>query len=447
MIQAWKPELGLSVKEVGEKLYLFEFDDKIERDRVLVTQPWSFQRSLLLLSDYNGYQQPDSVVFDACPFWIRVYGVPPVMMNDMVGYAIGSSIRLVQDVDDSDGRFLRIRVEQDIVEPIKKGTTITTPDGDLEVTFTYEKSPDYCYVCGSFIHQEGDCPIGIAQIKLQGFAVKKFSPNLKADSPTPKNRLVRESTQVFSAGIAPEEKPRSLVNGEGSSRVRSKAAASPFRRLRLEGGCDRREGKQALPAPSVVGDTDSVLQELGRRFQNHVDSLILHGRKVAREVGAEDGSCEIISEFHGKVDAVDQNFEAKRDCGQMVVASNKEDVVPRNLVMDTVGLRGTSGPETIILGVGPYMGQLEGNDGAVRNGQGLKCGGPILGRSKLRIGEVGQSDLGIGTVGKEVRLGHGVEGTVGPKVINKGGDLGPKKMVSSPLYYNLISPSNIDQQP
>ncbi|OMO63065.1 hypothetical protein COLO4_32739 [Corchorus olitorius] len=285
-------------------------------------------------------------------------------------------------------------------------------------------------------------------------------------SPTPKNRLVRESTLVFSAGIAPEEKPRSPVNGEGSSRVRSKAAASPFRRLRLEGGCDRREGKQALPASSVVGDTDSVLQEVGRRFQNHVDSLILHGWKVAREVGAEDGFCEIISEFRGKVDVVDQNvlsgegsqhpekkgelltgglsatvvprnmqFEAKRDCGQMVVASNKEDAVPGNLVMDTVGLRGTSGPETIIPGVGPYMGQLEGNDGAVRNGQGLKCGGPILGRSELRIGEVGQSDLGIGTVGKEVRLGHGVEGTVGLKVINKGGDLGPKKMGGGSCYY------------
>ncbi|OMO88655.1 reverse transcriptase [Corchorus capsularis] len=115
MIQDWKPESGLTVKKLGERLFLFQFKDGVEKDRVLDSQPWSFQQPFLLLRNYDGFKQPESIELDTYPFWICVFGLPPAMMNDMISFAIGSSMVLVQDVDDSDSRFLRIRVGSESV--------------------------------------------------------------------------------------------------------------------------------------------------------------------------------------------------------------------------------------------------------------------------------------------------------------------------------------------
>ncbi|OMO74831.1 hypothetical protein COLO4_26479 [Corchorus olitorius] len=256
------------------------------------------------------------------------------------------------------------------------------------------------------------------------------------------------------SGIKPDDNPRSPVHGEGSFRERSKTAVTPFRRLRLEGGCDRRDGKQALSAPSVVGDTDSVLQEVGRRFQNHVDSLILHGRKVAREIVAEDGSCEIISNFRGKVAAVAGNVEggedgagtsqqpekigelltgvlsatAKPRNSQIVVKANKGEEFTENGLMRNIGLRSVSGPDNTIPGIGPYVGQANFINVTEKNKQSLGGGGPILGQSELGLGATGQSNSKIREVGQEAYLGCGVESAAGPVMANQGSGPGAKKL-------------------
>ena len=38
-MKIWKIRSGLSVREVGERLFLFQFEDSLEKDRVLQQQP------------------------------------------------------------------------------------------------------------------------------------------------------------------------------------------------------------------------------------------------------------------------------------------------------------------------------------------------------------------------------------------------------------------------
>ena len=52
-IKIWKLTRGLSVREVGDRLYLFYFDDLLEKDRAFQKQPWSFNKSLLILKDFD----------------------------------------------------------------------------------------------------------------------------------------------------------------------------------------------------------------------------------------------------------------------------------------------------------------------------------------------------------------------------------------------------------
>ena len=49
------------VKEVGLKLYVFQFKSNIEKERVLMRQPWSFNKSLLVLAPFDGKSKPKEV--------------------------------------------------------------------------------------------------------------------------------------------------------------------------------------------------------------------------------------------------------------------------------------------------------------------------------------------------------------------------------------------------
>ncbi|OMO72105.1 reverse transcriptase [Corchorus capsularis] len=58
MLLAWQVEVAFMIKEAGDNLFIFHFEDEVERDRILVSQPWCFNRTLLVLKDFDGIQVP-----------------------------------------------------------------------------------------------------------------------------------------------------------------------------------------------------------------------------------------------------------------------------------------------------------------------------------------------------------------------------------------------------
>ena len=54
-IKIWRVSEGLTIREVGDKLYIFYFKDPLEKDRVIQKQPWSFNKSLLVMKDFDGH--------------------------------------------------------------------------------------------------------------------------------------------------------------------------------------------------------------------------------------------------------------------------------------------------------------------------------------------------------------------------------------------------------
>ncbi|OMP01222.1 hypothetical protein COLO4_12052 [Corchorus olitorius] len=59
LFNAWSLDSGLGIKEVADKVYLFNFEEEPDRDRVLVNQPWHFNKNLLALKDYDGVEKPE----------------------------------------------------------------------------------------------------------------------------------------------------------------------------------------------------------------------------------------------------------------------------------------------------------------------------------------------------------------------------------------------------
>ncbi|OMO89468.1 hypothetical protein COLO4_19745 [Corchorus olitorius] len=273
LFNAWGLETGLVVKEMADKVYLFSFEEESDRHRVLVNQPWHFNRNLLALKGYDGVEKPETIIFYTCPFWIRIYELLPIMMTEKIGAAVAGAAGKVLEIDHQWGKFLRVRVLVDLLQPIMDKTEVTSPYGEIEAEFCYEDMPDFCFICGMFDHvSEGDCLLAVEMRKSQGFVTKKYSAKLKTGSPRPKSSRFDGGEGVIRVG------------GSGSRRSSPLSVTSSVR----GGG-----GGSAQLAYSASSNR--------RPFRNHVDSLVLRGKQAARAIISDDVSCEILSHNPGRV--------------------------------------------------------------------------------------------------------------------------------------------------
>ena len=51
----------MNIKEVGDRLFVFQFEDTLEKERVLMRQLWSFNKSLLVLDRFDGQTKPNEI--------------------------------------------------------------------------------------------------------------------------------------------------------------------------------------------------------------------------------------------------------------------------------------------------------------------------------------------------------------------------------------------------
>jgi hypothetical protein len=77
----WRTEGRLFIKEIHEQLWLFEFAEEEDKKRVMEGHPWSFDRTLLVLKEFEAKTPPNHMVFNHTPICIQIHGMPLGCMN------------------------------------------------------------------------------------------------------------------------------------------------------------------------------------------------------------------------------------------------------------------------------------------------------------------------------------------------------------------------------
>lgn len=145
LYKIWRLNSALQVQEVGDHLYHFQFLDVDERNRVLGSQPWTFDKTLFIFKQIDPILPPESMEFTECPFWIQVEGLPLGLRTARVGEILGQSLGILEDVD-VHSRNLRLRVLLNLSQPLKRVTKMKLPNGgDVLVLFRYEHLEDFCF--------------------------------------------------------------------------------------------------------------------------------------------------------------------------------------------------------------------------------------------------------------------------------------------------------------
>lgn len=126
LIRGWKPTGTTILKNLGENLFLVEFEHVWDKSRVLEGRLWVFEGNLFSLEDFNGTIAPTRMEFEKASFWVRMFHMPLACICETMGIQIGSSVGHVEEVEtDEDkigwGEYLRVRIRLDLSKPLARG--------------------------------------------------------------------------------------------------------------------------------------------------------------------------------------------------------------------------------------------------------------------------------------------------------------------------------------
>ena len=58
----WKPNKSIRILVIEEEMFLVDFDDELDKRRVLEMSPWHYEKQLVLLQEFDGDQDPKDIV-------------------------------------------------------------------------------------------------------------------------------------------------------------------------------------------------------------------------------------------------------------------------------------------------------------------------------------------------------------------------------------------------
>ena len=163
----WRTKRGFEVKDMGNHVVLFIFEDAVDAERVIMGEPWSYDKFLVSLQRLNKSVPVKELRFNMTRFWVQLHDCPIGDMNPRSACEIGKVIGEVQsgmkEWGTHDGSsFMRIRVLVDTSKPLCRGRKLCMEDGKAGwVRFRYERLPNLCYWCGLLTHCDKDCDLWV----------------------------------------------------------------------------------------------------------------------------------------------------------------------------------------------------------------------------------------------------------------------------------------------
>jgi hypothetical protein len=117
----WQTRKSFSIQDVGDNMVLIEFEEAADMERVLLGEPWSYDKYLIAFHRLSNEVAVENLPFHLVDFWVQLHNLPVLSMKRKVAVAMGSYIGEVlpsptQEEEVGNGKYLRVRVRVDITK-------------------------------------------------------------------------------------------------------------------------------------------------------------------------------------------------------------------------------------------------------------------------------------------------------------------------------------------
>ncbi|KAK9043246.1 hypothetical protein V6N11_071593 [Hibiscus sabdariffa] len=164
----WKHDKIVSITTVKANYYRIKFPTEDIRNDILSRGPWTFKGDWLALAASNPNYSIDEYSFLSMNVWIRIYGIPSILMDDddianhtgnSLGATIGTFVKVdTRRIDLNMVNYLRIGIVLDVTKPVRHCVAIggSGPSQKL-CPLQYERLPTLCHGCGIIGHALDAC--------------------------------------------------------------------------------------------------------------------------------------------------------------------------------------------------------------------------------------------------------------------------------------------------
>ena len=118
----WRAINGFTIKNMGNHILLFVFENQEDVHWVLFSEPWTFDKHLVAVQKYEKNTPLQDVSFNKTSLWVQVFYIPVRYMTKEVAEDICSSVGEVclseTHPKKVGGSFVRVRVRVDTTQPL-----------------------------------------------------------------------------------------------------------------------------------------------------------------------------------------------------------------------------------------------------------------------------------------------------------------------------------------
>ncbi|TXG72737.1 hypothetical protein EZV62_001316 [Acer yangbiense] len=161
----WRTSEPFEINAMGRNIFVLRFRNSEDKRRVLSGGPWCFNDSIIALEEPKGMGKFQDLEFCRVSFRVQLHNLPLLCMNQEAGLALGRMLERVEEIDlgylgDYLDKFLRIHVNIDISQPLKRALKVGVEDSDEIATIVvhYECLPELCFHYGILGHPLQECP-------------------------------------------------------------------------------------------------------------------------------------------------------------------------------------------------------------------------------------------------------------------------------------------------
>lgn len=101
------------IKDMGENLTFFKFENECDLERVLEHEPWTYDNHLVIFEKVLENVPISALPFKFTTIWVQIHDLPVHCMNPATRDSIGNSLGTVLQMTDSEeeggkGNYLRV---------------------------------------------------------------------------------------------------------------------------------------------------------------------------------------------------------------------------------------------------------------------------------------------------------------------------------------------------
>ncbi|KAG8365610.1 hypothetical protein BUALT_Bualt18G0123700 [Buddleja alternifolia] len=187
MLTAFKPRKQIDFEKLDNGRFLLNFESPNDLDKVLEGGPWCYDNDLVILKLLLENDDPLSVPLWWVDFYVLAKGLPISKMTKDMASFIGNSLGQFRSVDlarngVAGGSTLRIRVGLDVSKPLRRVSFFRAGSNNFNISYTYERLPNFCYICGIMGHIFQFCEAPNKDDFKKSDKEFPFGPSLRAPS-------------------------------------------------------------------------------------------------------------------------------------------------------------------------------------------------------------------------------------------------------------------------